>query len=471
MTEEAIESLFPNRQSRAQIDAWLADVIRSARTAVSDGSVSPTIDMDQFHRQLASFDFASPVDFDDVTQWVIDSMVVGAVQMTHPRYFGLFNPAPSVASEAADAIAAAFNPQICVRSHAPVAVDIERHVIEQVASRLGYGAIADGHFTSGGSEANRTAMVCALTRAHESYAARGAMAFAGQPRVYVSRESHLAWYKIAHENGIGRDAVVLVETDGHGRMDPTLLGQSIETDRRSGFVPIMIVATAGTTNAGVVDPLSVCRDIADSHGLWMHVDAAWGGALIASQRYRDVLSGIECADSVTIDAHKWFATTMGAGMFLTRDTRILREAFSVSTDYMPSNDQSVDLYVTSSQWSRRFTGLRLFLSLAVAGWTGYEQHVENGIALIARLNATLAAKGWRVANDSAMAVTCLLPPDGAANVESIVSRIVDGGEHWVSMTRFEHQPVIRACITNGRTTSEDVDALASALHSAALGVG
>src|SRR4029077_3096023 len=140
-------------------------------------------------------------------------------------------------------------------------------------------------------------------------------AFAGAPAFYVSRESHLAWFKIAHQAGIGRDAVRLVATAGSGRLDPQALVQMIEADRAAGMAPVMVAATAGTTNAGVIDPLAPCADIARRFGIWFHADAAWGGALIASDRFRSRLAGIERADSVTIDAHKWFATTMGCGMF------------------------------------------------------------------------------------------------------------------------------------------------------------
>jgi len=139
----------------------------------------------------------------------------------------------------------------------------------------------------------------------------------------------------------------------------------------------MIVATAGTTSAGMIDPLADCGEIARSSGIWYHVYAAWGGALIASEKLRDRLGGIEEADSVTIDAHKWFATTMGSGMFLIRNASILSSAFHVLTSYMPSQSEDIDPYLTSMQWSRRFLGLRLFLSLATAGWTGYAR-MSNG---------------------------------------------------------------------------------------------
>lgn len=467
MSNTSQNTLFPSHERRAQLNTALSAQIDSALAKIAAGSASPTLDMGAFRQKLMQIDFDAPQAWDDLTDWTITSMRDGQVHMTHPRYFGLFNPAPTFPAECADRIAAAFNPQICVWSHAPVAVDIEAHVIRRLAARIGMPAESGGHFTSGGSEANHTAVICALTAANTNFATQGARAFTGQPRIYASKESHLAWLKIAHECGIGRAAVCLVDTDGYGRMDPVALEQAINDDNANGHVPVLIAATAGTTNAGMIDPLHACSDIARRSALWLHVDAAWGGALIVSDALKHELAGIECADSVTIDAHKWFATTMGAGMYFTAHSDVLADAFHVSTSYMPSNDQAVDLYVNSMQWSRRFIGLRLFLSLAAVGWAGYAEHVERGVALIDRLNDALRGHGWTVVNDSRMAVTCLVPPKDSKPVKQIVDEIVADGRHWVSMTKFEDVPVVRACITNGKTAIKDIDSLVVALEVAA----
>ena len=196
----------------------------------------------------------------------------------------------------------------------------------------------------------------------------------------------------------------------------------------------MIAATAGTTNAGMVDPLRDCAAIAQAHDVWLHVDAAWAGALIASPKFATVLSGM---DSVTIDAHKWFATTMGCGMYLAARPESLADAFRVSASYMPSNDQAIDPYVNTAQWSRRFLGLRLFLSLASAGWAGYAAHVERGVALIETLARTMTEAGWTVANDSQAAVLCLRPPAGSAPPDDIVERVLATGKGWVSAAQLD----------------------------------
>ncbi|MGH7619398.1 MAG: pyridoxal phosphate-dependent decarboxylase family protein, partial [Gemmatimonadaceae bacterium] len=387
----------------------------------------------------------------------------GVVHMTHPRYFGLFNPAPTFPALCGDRIAGALNPQLATRTTAPAAVEIEAHVIRAIARRAGLPDGSGGHFTSGGSEANFTAVISALTRANDRFAVDGARAFSGAPVFYVSRESHLAWVKIAHMSGIGRSGVRLVPTDGQGRMSATALASEIERDVRDGKCPVMVAATAGTTNAGMIDPLDACARIAREANVWFHVDAAWGGAVIASPRLRGLLAGIERADSVTIDAHKWFATTMSCGMFLTRHLAVLSQAFQVSTGFMPSNAAAVDPYVTTAQWSRRFLGLRLFLSLATAGWSGYAQHVERSVDLIELAKRMLSATGWTIANDSSLAVLCVEPPAGIGDVRSIAKRVLASGVAWVGVAKLEGRDTIRICLTHGEATARDVELLVDAL--------
>ncbi len=170
-----------------------------------------------------------------------------------------------------------------------------------MASRAGLPAGASGHFTTGGAEANYTALICALTRAEPAFAADGARAFAGPPVLYASRDCHLAWIKIAHQSGIGRSAVRLVGTDGAGRMDTAALAAAIAADVRAGCVPVLVVATAGTTNAGMIDPLPACAALARDAGAWFHADAAWGGGLLASERLSGCLDGIGQAE---LDHHR-----------------------------------------------------------------------------------------------------------------------------------------------------------------------
>jgi glutamate/tyrosine decarboxylase-like PLP-dependent enzyme len=461
---DAIPALFPKASDRDRIGSWLTLELEASLRRVQAGPVAPTIDMQAFRAELETFDFNKPRPLADALRWTIERMEHGIVQMANPRYFGLFNPGASFPAQCADRIAATFNPQLASSASSPVPVALESHVIRAVARRAGIGEESTGHFATGGSEANYTALLCALTAAHANFSTDGVRAFAGPVKFYTSRDCHIAWLKIAHQAGVGRAALRLVGTDGCGRMDPQALLRAIAEDRTAGAVPLMVVATAGTTGGGMIDPLHACADITKQQGLWLHVDAAWGGAALASTRLRGVLDGIERADSITIDAHKWLATTMGCAIFLTKRGGLLSEAFHASTSFMPSSISGVDPYLNSVQWSRRFLGLRLFLALTAAGWEGLGAHVERGVEVIERIKEGLVASGWRIANDSPLAVLDAIPPAGFGDVRALVRRVVASGRAWVAPTLFEGQDVVRICATNGETRTEDVNTLIAALN-------
>jgi len=462
-----VDALFPAREERERLDDWLTRALADAERRVLAGPVMPDIDMAAFRRDLATFDFETPQPVRDLLEWTLVRLEHGVVHMNHPRYFGLFNPAPSFPSQCADRVAGNFNPQLASSGSSPVPVEIEAHVIRAIARRAAMPAETAGHFTVSGSEANYTSLVCALTRAEPRFSAEGVRAFAGAVTMYTSRECQPAWFKIVHQAGIGRGGLRLIATDGMGRMDCDALAQAIARDRDAGCVPVLVSATAGTTGGGMVDPLARCAAIAREHGAWYHIDAAWGGAALCSERLRPLLAGIETADSLTIDAHKWLATTMGCGMFITRYPAVLSEAFTVAAEFMPSNATSLDPYLNTVQWSRRFMGLRLFLSLGAAGWAGYGAHVERASGEVRCLKERLVGRGWAAVNDSELAVLCVIPPSGSPPIRDIVRRVLDSGRAWVARTTFAGREVIRICATHGETNLADLDELVEALQSAA----
>lgn len=461
----AVSALFPPAAECRDIDAWLSETLAQAHARVADGRVDATSGHAAAEWDFSPWDFAAARDPREVMGWVVQALEHGIVHVTHPRYFGLFNPAPSHAARCADAIVAAFNPQLASATTSPFPVALERHVIRSMAARAGYeAAAAAGHFTSGGSEANGAALGCALTAALPGFAVSGARAFSGPPAIYISVDSHLAWIKLAHQAGIGRDAVRLVDVDSAGRMDAGALRAMMAADREAGCVPVLVVSTAGTTSGGAIDPISACGRVAAEFGAWHHVDAAWGGAVLASRTHRHLLDGVAQADSLTIDAHKWLATTMGCGMFMTRHASMVQETFRVTMDCMPSRDTVLDPYVTSTQWSRRFLGLRLFLGLAVAGWDGYGRHVDQAIAQARDIGERLGELGWVCVNTPALAVLCLEPPPGSSPPADIARRVVAEGNAWVSSVTFAGRKVLRVCVTNGTTGPADIDTLVECLQ-------
>lgn len=460
-------ALFPDRATRTRIEDRLTRELADAGERILKGPVMPTLDRARLREELAGFDFETPRALDELIDWTVRKLEHGVVHMNHPRYFGLFNPAANFPSQCADRIAGSFNPQLASSGSSPAPVEIEAHVIRAMARRAGLPQGSAGHFTTSGSEANYTALVCALTRAEPRFGDEGVRAFAGPVTMYTSRECQPAWFKIVHQAGVGRDALRLVATDGRGRMDMAALKKAIAADRARGAVPVLVSPTAGTTGAGMIDPLHECAQVARDHNLWYHVDAAWGGAALVSDKLRGLLSGIELADSITIDAHKWFATTMGCGMFITRHPAVLSEAFKVSAEFMPSSVTQLDPYLNSVQWSRRFLGLRLFLSLAAAGWAGYAVHVERAALVTKMVGELMAARGWTVANDSKLAVVCLTPPAGYPPIRDIVRRVLDSGRAWAAVSKYEGAEVVRVCATHGEISVDDIDELVAALEAKA----
>lgn len=467
----AASSLWPGKDRRLEIQRQLSSELADAIDELQKSAVAPHCDPPKLREKLEQFDFQKPLGLIEASRAAIDLLRQGTVHMMHPGYFGLFNPSVTFPGVLADQITAQINPQLAVWSHAPAAVEIERHTVEALGGLVGWTANdTSGHFTSGGAEANYTAVLMALTKACPAFADEGARGFAGQPRLYISAESHLAWLKIAHQSGIGREAVRLVPTDGTGRLDPQTLDELIKKDVEAGDVPVFVAATAGTTNAGMIDPLQECQCIAHSRGLWFHVDAAWGGAGLLSPQSAGELHGIEMADSITLDAHKWFAVPMGAGVFLCRNEKLLGETFRIAASYMPdSTEAAVDPYTHSLQWSRRFIGLKLFLSLACLGWNGYREHVEHALGMADLLKDRLSENGWRVVNNSPLAVVCFVPEEGNAVIECLAASVVNSGRAWISAAKFEGKSVLRTCITSHFTREEHINQLVEELNRARLG--
>lgn len=426
-------------------------------------------------RQLVtSIDFRTPMSATEAVDFIADALWKYQVHVAHPRYYGLFNPAPTTMSIVADMLVAAFNPQLATWSHNPIGCEIEQHLVRSIGSRLGYAPEnTHGSFTSGGAEANHTALLAALVQAFPGYVAGGTQALSGQPVLYTTVEGHHSIRKAARLCGIGSNSVRTVSVDRCFRMIPEELSQQIRRDRAEGLSPFMIVATVGSTNAGVIDPLSAVADVARDQAVWLHADAAWGGAAVLVPELRPFLAGIERADSITFDAHKWLSVPMAAGMYLTRRPDILEKTFACSADYMPTGpgDFTVaDPYQQSMQCSRRFIGLKVFLSLATAGWEGYEKAIRHQTEMGDLMRDELRASGWSTINDTPLPLVCFTDntvSQGSSEtyLESVADVIVASGKAWISSTKIGgSKPVLRACVTNHRTERDDIEALAHDLN-------
>ena len=423
--------------------------------------VAPALDEAGLAARLALYDFAAPRALDAIAADLFDLLGHATIRTDSPRYFGLFNPPALPEGVAGDLIAAAVNPQLAVWGHAPAAAEIERKLIRLFGDLIGWPAAEQaGGFTSGGTEANHTACLAALARRYPGWAERGLAAAHPRPVIIVSAEAHLAWIKIARSVGLGAEAIRLVPATDGLVLSAQAAAEAIAAE--PGIDPFLIVATAGTTGHGAIDDIAGLAALARGLGSHLHVDAAWAGAALLLTECRDLFVGIEAADSVTIDPHKWLSVPMGAGLYLARDWSALEAAFAVSTGYMPSASvERRDPYIHSLQWSRRFIGLKLFTILAASGLDGVRARLRHQIAMGALLRDGLRADGWQVLNDTVLPLLCFAPlgeTDDDA-IRALEREVVASGVTWISSVRLRGRLALRACITSYETAPADIEAL------------
>jgi len=425
--------------------------------------VTPRVDPGEARRQIesrySSLERGRPLG--ELAAEALRLLREGNVQITHPRYFGLFNPSVKPASVIADALVSLFNPNLAASAAAQGAWALERFTLERFLGLLGFPvAESEASFTSGGAEANHTALLVALAHRFPGFVEGGAASLGEKPVLYFSEDAHGSLLKAAQASGIGRGSVRRVPLDRSRRLDPAALERLVAEDRARSLAPFLVAATAGSTSAGAIDPLEEVARIAAREGLWLHVDAAWGGLALVSPRLRGLLRGIERADSVTWDAHKGLSIALGAGMFFTRHRAAVERAFGVEAGYMPrSAEGPADPYAVTLQWSRRFLGLKVFLTLAEAGMEGLAAEVERMAALGEELRARLEEAGFILLNDSPLPVVCFTHgriDSGAVRGLIVLDRVLRRGRVWISHLKLDGRFALRACITSYRAESRDV---------------
>lgn len=457
------------RAERDLVFTQLLEKIDSFRDDTMAHRVSPPLDRSDI-LDIVRHDFSAAMSFEDAVGKVTSALEKYTVHTAHPKYFGLYNPRSNFAGILADLITAAYNPQMAAWSHAPFAAEAERYVIESLGRKFGYAGTIDGVFTTAGAEANHTAMLCALNEVFPQFAEKGASGCTGQPRVYCSAEAHHSVHKAARACGLGSVSVRSVPVDDALCMRIDLLSDMLQEDKLNGNLPFMIVGTAGTTGAASIDSLQAISKIARENEIWFHADAAYGGAAILSDRLKPFLNGIQEADSITFDAHKWMSVPMGTGMFITRHGEILARTFGITTDYMPKEGKDLamtDPFTHSLQWSRRFIGLKVYLSLLVYGWQGYQEVIDHQTAMGDLLREKLITDQWVITNRSEFPVICFTDPnfrDDPNFALQLAQQVVDAGHSWISSYAILGRPSLRACITNYNTQPEHVNQLVTELN-------
>jgi L-2,4-diaminobutyrate decarboxylase len=344
---------------------------------------------------------------DEVLHWVGQHVLADVIAVGHPMTMAHLHCAPLVPALAAEAMISAVNASMDSWDQAPAPSHFEQRIVAWLCARFGLGdsrlgEVADGIFTSGGTQSNFLALLLARDRfcqRHFGVAVQrtGLPPQASKLRVLCSSVAHFSVQQSAAILGLGHDAVMPVEVDASMRMDAARLQLEVTRLRAEGLLPMAVVATAGTTDFGSIDPLPAVAHVAEREGMWLHIDAAYGGALVFSDRLRPLLDGIDRADSLTVDFHKLFWQPISASALLLRE-RSAWELLRLHADYLnPESAESagtLDLVTKSIQTTRRFDSLKLFVSLRTLGRQHFAALIEQTVDLAAAAAACIDADSF-----------------------------------------------------------------------------
>ena len=408
---------------------------------------------------------------------VCSEMVAKGFHVPAANYFGLMNPTPAYMAVLAEAFVAALNPQLATLARSQLASKIEQETIRWIGERVGWKGSFNGTFTSGGNEANFSALALALTAKFPGVVNDGVRSIPGVPVVYASSEAHHSLDKSTGLLGIGRKAVRRIGVTDRIQMDLDQLDRALREDLSAGHLPFCVVATAGTTNSGAIDDLAAIAEFCRRHNVWMHVDGAYGAAAIFSNKHRSLVRRIELADSITVDPHKWLAMPFSAGVVLTSHPDLLKTTFGVITPYMPKVNTPLppENFAISTQWTRRMNALKLWLTLKVHGRRAYEEHIDRQIQL---------ADWFRQQVENSSYFKLFAPPmlpifnlcmkerleseeDHARMLQAIVNDVTRDGQQWISTTLVDGRTVIRVMIISYLTEQRHLHELLERLHRAA----
>ena len=382
-----------------------------------------------------------------------------AARVDHPRFFAFVPSAPTWPGVVADYLAAGFNifQGTWLGSGGPS--QLELVVIDWFRQWIGYPETAGGLFTSGGSAAILDALVAAREQAGSPE----------RPAVLMSDQTHSAVERAARIVGVRREGIVRIPADTRFRLDPSSLVQAIERARRAGLAPIAVCGNAGTTNTGAIDPLPELADICARERIWLHVDAAYGGFAVLSESGKRQLAGIERADSLSLDAHKWLYQPFEAGCLLVKDIAPLLRAFSVNPDYLQDTKLGMDHVNFADrglQLTRSFRALKVWMSIQTFGLAEFREAIERTISLAADAGTLVEqTEGLELLSPPSLGVVCFryrpvgdgwTPEQTDQLNEAIQERVIGSGAAMISSTRLRGSYSLRLCIMSHQTVWNDV---------------
>ena len=397
---------------------------------------------------------------DSVVSEMLGTVCTNQAFLQHPRFFA-FVPSPaSPLSWVGDVLTDAYNPHGGTWMESSAASCLEQETIKWLCQQAGYSKTAGGLFVSGGSIANLTALA----------AARHAMLAETEYNdgvAYLSEQAHFSVIKALRIMGLTQEQIRKIPCDVHLCIDTLQLEQAILKDQKEGKKPFLVVATAGTTNTGGIDPLSQIADICQRHRLWFHVDGAYGASVLVSKKYRHLLKDISRADSQVWDAHKWLFQTYACSTVLFRDRKYLAAFYSSDPEYLrdaAAENGEINYWEWGIELTRPARCLKLWLTLQTLGTEQISDMVTHGIELAQKAEAMLRDQsGWEIVTSAQLAVLNFrYAPQGISPQQqdelnaSISQRMMEDGFACVLTTKLKGRTVLRICSINPETTEEEI---------------
>ena len=390
---------------------------------------------------------------------------------SHPRFYGFINATADPVGITADYLAAAMNPNCWGGDHA--AIHVEHRVIAWLCELLGYPPEAEGILVSGGSMANFTALAAARRAVIPGNVREDGLAGDGRPRlvVYASDQVHHCVDKAVDLLGIGMKNLRKIETDERFRIRMDLLRHAVAADRRAGLLPAIVVGNAGTVNTGAIDPLEELSDFCRRESLWFHVDGAYGAMARLSRRLAPLFAGMERADSIAADPHKWLYVPYEAGATLVREPGRLSATFRKFPEYLASDPESpfpgpAWFAERGVELSRGFKALKVWMGLKTHGRRGYAEAIERDVELARVLSEEVGRRpDFEPLAESVLSIANFRyrPKDRSLSEEDldranrrIANRLLGGGSFFLAPTVLKGRTALRVCIVNFRTRPEDL---------------
>ena len=404
-------------------------------------------------------------DFDSLLKVFRDTIAPFSRQNAHPRMFGYVQSPGTPIGAFADLLASTLNANLTIWRSAPAPVELERLTIDWIRQILGFPVEAGGLFVSGGSMANLAALAAARQTKYESL---------GRLRLYASSAAHFSIAKAAVLLGIGREHVRRITVDERFRMRVDDLVAKIDEDLKAGYVPFCVVGNAGTVDTGAVDPLREIREVANRFQLWMHVDGSYGAFAILAEAARKLFLGMEEADSIALDPHKWLYLPVDVGCVIYRDPEAARAAFAHEAEYTrmfgEEEDEAFVCWDYGPELSRRFRALKVWMLLKGVGLNRLGDAIQRNLACARHLESMVqASDDFEMVAPVELSIFCFRHVPGRLRNESpnkidafnerLLVALQRDGSSYLSNATLNGRFALRGCVLNYRTTLRDVEIL------------